>query len=124
MDDSPVGRMWYIPHHAVYHTSKPSKIRVAFDCSAQFPGKSLNKELLPGPNLTNPIVGVLTRFRQCEVAFIADKESMYYQVSVPEYQQTFIKFLWWENHNIEEEPSDFELCAHVFGGVSSASCLN
>ena len=59
MDDSPVGRMWYIPHHGVYHPSKPRKIRVVFDCSA---GKSLNQELLTGLNLTNSIVGVLTRF--------------------------------------------------------------
>ena len=47
-----------------------------------------------------------------------------YHVRVPEYQQIFIKFLWWENHNIEDEPSDFAMCAHVFGGVSSASCSN
>ena len=124
MDDSPVGRMWYIPHHGVYHPSKPRKIRVVFDCSAQFAGRSLNQELLTGPDLTNLIVGVLTRFRQGEVAFMTDIESMYYQVRVPEYQQSFIKFLWWENHNIEEEPSDFAMCAHVFGGVSSASCSN
>ena len=43
---------------------------------------------------------------------------------VLEYQQTFIKFLWWENHNLEEEPSDFAMCAHVFGGVLSGSCSN
>ena len=123
MDDSPVGRMWYIPHHGVYHPSKPRKIRVVFDCSAQFAGRSLNQELLTGPDLTNPIVGVLTRFRQGEVAFMMDIESMYYQLRVPEYQQSFIKFLWWENPNIEEEPSDLVMCAHVFG-VSSASCSN
>ena len=104
MDDSPVGRMWYIPHHGVYHPSKPRKIRVVFDCSAHFAGKSPNEELLTGPDLTNPIVEVLTRFRQGEVAFMADIESMYYQVRVPECQQSFIKFLWRENHNIEEEP--------------------
>ena len=27
-------------------------------------------------------------------------------------------------HYIEEEPSDFVMSAHVFGGVSSASCSN
>ena len=104
MDDSPVGRTWYIPHHGVYHPSEPRKIRVVFDCSAQFAGKSLNEELLTGPDLTNPNVGVLTRFLQGEVAFMADIESMYYQVRVPECKQSFIKFLWCENHNIEEEP--------------------
>ena len=55
---------------------------------------------------------------------MVDIESMYYQVRVSEHQQSFIKFLWWDNHNIEEEPSDFAMCAHVFGGVSSASCSN
>ena len=55
---------------------------------------------------------------------MADIESMYYQLRVTECQQTFIKFLWWENHNIEEEPSGFAMCAHVFGGILSASCSN
>ena len=49
---------------------------------------------------------------------------MYYQVRVPEYQQSFIKLLWWANHNIEEEQSDFAMCAHVYVGVISASCSN
>ena len=62
IDDSPVGRMWYIPHHGVYHPSKPRKIRAVFNCSAQFAGSSLNQELLTGSDLTNPIVRVLTRF--------------------------------------------------------------
>ena len=35
---------------------------VVFDCSAQFAGKSLNEKLLTGPDLTNPILGVLIRF--------------------------------------------------------------
>ena len=87
MDDSPVGRMWYIPHHGVYHPNKPRKIRVIFDCSSQFAVKSLNQELLVGPDpSTNSIVGVLTRFRQGQVAYMADIESIYYQVRVPEYQ--------------------------------------
>ena len=63
-----------------------------FDCKFKFAGKSLNKELLAGLDLTNPIVGLLTRFRQGEVAFRANQ--VYYQVRVPEYQQTFIKFSW------------------------------
>ena len=62
MDDSPVISTWYIPHHGVYHSGKPRKIRVVFDCSAQFAGKSLNEKLLTGPDLTNPILGVLIRF--------------------------------------------------------------
>ena len=33
-----------------------------FDCSAEFEDRSINKELLSGPDLTNQIVGVLTCF--------------------------------------------------------------
>ena len=59
---SPAAKTWYIPHHGVYHPSKPDKIRVVFDCIAEFQGISINKELLSGPDLTNQNIGVLTRF--------------------------------------------------------------
>lgn len=42
------GTAWYIPHHGVYHPRKPGKIRVVFDCSAKFMGKSLNDMLYKG----------------------------------------------------------------------------
>ena len=63
-------QVWYIPHHRVYHPKKPNKIRVVFDCSAEFKGQSLNKHLLQGPDMTNNLTCVLCRFRQEAVAFI------------------------------------------------------
>ena len=57
------GKVWYIPHHAVFHPSKPGKIRVVFDCSAEWHGISINKSLMSGPDLTNQIIGVLVKFR-------------------------------------------------------------
>lgn len=65
-------QVWYIPHHGVYHPKKPNKIRVVFDCSAQFKGESLNKHLLQGPDMTNNLTGVLCRFRKEPVAFMCD----------------------------------------------------
>ena len=56
------GKLWYIPHHAVYHPSKQGKIKVVFDCSAEFQGKIINRELLSRPDLTNQIIGIMTRF--------------------------------------------------------------
>ena len=108
----------------MYHPNKPGKIRVVFDCSAEFDGQSLDKELLTRPDLTNQIVGVLKRSQQNSIAFMAGIEAMYYQVMVPEHQQTFIKFLWWNDYNLDEDPVDFAMCVHVFGGASSASCAN
>ena len=78
------GKCCYIPHHGVYNKNKPNKIRVVFDCSTEYQGRSLNSELMPGPDLTNQIIGVLIRFRQEPIAIIADIESMFYQGRVPE----------------------------------------
>lgn len=71
---------WYLPHHPVFHPQKPEKVRVVFDCSARYRGTSLNDQLLQGPDLTNTLVGVLTRFREEPVALMSDIESMFYQV--------------------------------------------
>ena len=39
------GKVWYIPHHGVYHPKKKT-LRVVFDCGAEFKGVSLNSQLL------------------------------------------------------------------------------
>ena len=39
------GRIWYLPHHGVYHPQKRDKIRVVFDGSAEYKGEALNKHL-------------------------------------------------------------------------------
>ena len=48
--------------------------------TAQYKGSSPNNELLQGPHMTNKRVGVLTSFRQEQVAVVADKEGMFRQV--------------------------------------------
>ena len=78
------GREWYLPHHGIYHPNQPGKIRVAFNCSAEFNGRSINKVLIPSPDLTNQLVSVLTRFRENKVAFMADIEKMYFQIFAAE----------------------------------------
>ena len=40
------GQVWYLSHHGIYHPSKPNKIRVVFDCSAEYKSRCLSKELL------------------------------------------------------------------------------
>ena len=53
--------------------------------------QSLNKEglILTRPDLINQIVGMLAKFCQNSIAFMADIEVTYYQV--PQHQQSFIK---------------------------------
>ena len=118
------GQTWYIPHFAVYDPNKPDKVRIVFDCSAEYKGTSLNKHLISGPDLTNQLLGVLFRFRQHQTAFIADIEKMFYQVRVPETQRCLLRFLWWEDGDFNGDPVDYEMNVHIFGAVSSPGCSN
>jgi hypothetical protein len=118
------GKVWYIPHHGVYHPRKPEKIRVVFDCSAKYAGLSLNDTLLQGPNLTNNLVGVLLRFRRYPVAILADIEKMFYQVWVDGEDMDYLRFLWWPGGDLEAEPRTHRMKVHLFGAVSSPSCAN
>ncbi|KAI8512020.1 hypothetical protein Bbelb_111200 [Branchiostoma belcheri] len=120
-EDTKDGAAWYIPHHSVYHPQK-KKIRVVFDCAAEYAGTSLNKELLQGPDLNNTLVGVLTRFRQEPVGLMADIESMFSQVRVPEENRDYQGFLWWPEGNLHKPLQEYRMAVHVFGATSSPSC--
>ena len=115
------GKVWYVPHHGVYHPRK-KKLRVVFDCAAAYGGTSLNKELLQGPDMTNSLLGVLLRFRQGPVAFITDIEGMFHQVRVAKEDVNFLRFLWWPNGDTSNELVEHRMLVHIFGAVSSPSC--
>ena len=67
------GKVWYLPHHGVYHPKKPNSLRIVFDCSARYQGELLNDHLLQQLDLSSELTGVLTRFRKERVAFMVDK---------------------------------------------------
>lgn len=117
------GRVWYIPHHGVVHPQK-GKLRVVFDCASSFQGKSLNEELLQGPDLTNSLVGVLTRFRHDHIALISDIEAMYHQVRVPDEDSDLLRFLWWPEGDLNQPLREYKMVVHLFGAKSSPSCAN
>lgn len=117
------GKVWYIPHHGVFHPKKGS-LRVVFDCGAAYKGTSLNDNLLQGPNLTSSLVGVLLKFRQEPVAFMADIEAMFHQVRVAAEDVDFLRFLWWPGGELNKEPITYRMTVHLFGAVSSPSCAS
>ena len=118
------GRVWYIPHHGVYHPQKPDKIRIVFDASEEFKGESLNRHLLQGPDLTNSLNGVLCRFRKEPIAFTCDIEGMFHQVYVSPDHRNLLRFLWWSDGNIDSKPTEFRMTVHLFGATLSPGCAN
>ncbi|XP_074608716.1 uncharacterized protein LOC141863136 [Acropora palmata] len=112
--------LWCLPHHHVLN--KPGKTRVVFDCEAKYRGTSLNDQLLTGPDLTNSILGVLTRFREDRVALSADIECMFHQIRVSPADRDAFRFLWWPTGDLNQEAVDHRMEVHLFGATSSPSC--
>ncbi|XP_066922156.1 uncharacterized protein [Clytia hemisphaerica] len=117
-------RTWYIPHFAVYHPKKPDKVRIVFDCSAECHNYCLNKELLQGPDMTNQLIGVLTRFRQGPIAVMADIETMFHHVRVEEEYHDYLRFVGWPDCDLSNELVDYQMCVHLQGATSSPKCAN
>ncbi|XP_033119843.1 uncharacterized protein LOC117119135 [Anneissia japonica] len=115
----PSAQRWYLPHFGVYHPRKPGKIRVVFDSSAEFKGISLNKTLLSGPDLTNTLLGVLLRFRQDSIAFMADVEQMFHSFLVREDHRDFLRFLWFRDNNPDGDVIEYRMRVHIFGNSPS-----
>lgn len=102
--------------------NKPGKVRVVFDCAARYKGTSLNDQLLQGPDQTNSLVGVLTRFRQDKIALVADIEAMFHQVKVSDDDCEALRFLWWPGGNLDKPVKEYCMKVHLFGATSSPSC--
>ena len=116
--------MWYLPHHPVTHPLKSAKVRVVYDCAAKYGGTSLNQQLLQGPDQTNQLVGVLSRFRQEPIGVVADIEAMFHQVLVEPKDCDALRFLWWPNGDLSRELEEYRMVKHLFGATSSPSIAN
>jgi hypothetical protein len=98
----------------VIHPQKPEKVRVVYDCAATYRGTSLNQQLTQGPNNTNQLLGVLSRFRQERVGLVADIEAMFHQVLVDPKDRDVLRFLWWPNADQSKELEEYQMRKHLF----------
>ena len=80
--------------------------------------------LYKGPDLTNSLVGVLTKLREDRIAVMADIESMFHQVRVPDRDTTFLRFLWWDDGDTTREVQEYQMLVHLCGAISSPASAN
>ena len=85
----------------MFHPQKQDKILVAFDAASLHNAVSLNNQLLQGSDFTNSLLGILLRFRQYPIALVADIKGMFNQVKVPPEDSDALRFLWWEDSDLE-----------------------
>ncbi|XP_067305911.1 uncharacterized protein [Pseudorasbora parva] len=55
---------------------------------------------------------------------MCDVEKMFHQFHVKPEHQDYLRFLWWENGDLESPPSIFRMKVHLFGAASSPGCAN
>ena len=126
-NDAPdIGDVTYLPHRPVIKNDKSTtKVRIVYDASARAGECSLNECLYKGSSLTPLIFDCWLRFRLHDVAFVADIESAYLQISVDPKQRDFLRFLWYKN--VRED--DFTIrklrfTRVLFGAAPSQYLLN
>jgi hypothetical protein len=82
-------KIWYLSHFPVANLNKiPVKRRRVFDAAAKTGGVSLNSVLCKGPDNLTSMLGVLYRFRQKQIAVIADIREMYSQILIKKRRPT------------------------------------
>lgn len=77
---------------------------------------------MSGQDLKIHFVEVLMRFQQEPIAMMTDIESTFFRYD--EEHQNFVMLLWLEDNKLKEEPFDFQMCEHLFGGTSSPKFCN
>ena len=90
-----------------------------FDSSAEYNRVSLNKELLPGPDLMNSLFGVLIRFRRENVAVMCDIEQMFHSFHVNPQHREFLRLLWYEGNTPEKYIIEYQMNVNLFGNGPS-----
>ena len=110
---------WYLPHHGVVNSNRPSKLRIVFDGSANQNGISLNKDILmKGPDFTNRLDAVLMKFRERSIAVSSDIQAMFHQIQIPENDRSWYRFLWPDD---DGRIVDWRWTVHSFGAKPSPS---
>ena len=114
---------WLLPHFPVIRPDRATtKVRIVFDASATYQGRSLNKETLPGPKLkVSNIFDILVRFRKELIALAGDVSQMYHQLVLQPVDRPYNRFLW-RDLNPSRQPDTYEFQRFVFGGCYCPFC--
>lgn len=93
-------KTFYIPHFPVKNPNKQG-IRLVFAAAALVKNKSLNEHLLPGPDINQPLISILFKFRQAPIAVCGDLREMFHQVIIRKEDQDCQRFLWRDSQSSE-----------------------
>ena len=129
-ESSTAKNVHYLPHRPVVREDRvTTKMRMVFDASSKKEGPSLNECLHPGPSLSTALYDTLIKFRENNIAIIADIEKAFLQISLHPEHRDFVRFIWFDDpFNIDYENFDNNLLVEyrftrVLFGVTSSPFL-
>ncbi|CAB3993987.1 Hypothetical predicted protein [Paramuricea clavata] len=105
--------------HAQAVEASPPLKDATYTSKPVFQGKSLNRELLSGPDLLNNLLGILIRFRRKEIGVMCDIEQLFHAFYVYPLHRDLMRFLWYKDNDQENEIVDYKMTVHIFGNTSS-----
>ncbi|XP_058791037.1 uncharacterized protein LOC131664166 [Phymastichus coffea] len=108
----------YISHFFVKNPNKPGKVRPVLDAAEKTEGVSFNDLLDKGPDLLQPLTGVLLRFREYPFAVIGDIKDMYLRIKVREKDRA-VQHLLYRGADRRREPDEYQMTCLIFGSKSS-----
>ncbi|KAL1006955.1 hypothetical protein UPYG_G00079630 [Umbra pygmaea] len=115
------GPIWYISHLVAPNPhSSSTPVRIVWNSSQEFRGLSLNNLLHKGPDVLNPIRGVLLRFRSRLHAALGNVKKIYNSVWLKDEEVHLHRFLWRDNP--EDEIGVFSV-VRVNIGDKPAGCI-
>ncbi|XP_060783164.1 uncharacterized protein LOC132890373 [Neoarius graeffei] len=115
------GPVWYISHLIAPNPhSVSTPVRLVWNSSQKYSGLSLNDILIKGPDVLNPIRGVLLRFRTGVFTALGDIRKMYNSVWLEEREVHLHRFLWRDTEDAEIE--EFAI-TRVNIGDKPAGCI-
>ena len=83
----------------------------------------MNDYWAKGPQLLNSLIGILLRFRECEIAITGDIKKMYHAVKITELDQHMHRFLW-RDMNQKIEPDVYVMTSVSFGNRPEQAISN
>ena len=109
----------------LYHfPTRQTKRRIVLDAAASDTGPSFNSRIMQGPDMMQPLVDVILRFRQDDIGFMCDIKEMFHQVRLPADNKVSLRILWYKDHDIDKPLQDYEITVHPFGLKSSPAAAN
>ena len=111
--------------YLIFVTSQVKK-RIVYDGKAKFKETCVNDTIMSGPDLLNPLLHVLTRFRLGKYALMSDVTKCFFQVQLPAAQRDLFRLLWFENNDVERgKLVSYRFRVHPWGIKSSPyiACL-